>query len=200
MVPKKVSLKRAYDFARDHAGWIDRRLASLPTPVPFDVGAVLPVFGKERHVSLCVDSGLRATRIDLTEDEILVFSRRADMDIAGRLRRRMMVWAQESLAALVRDKAAQLGRVVPRTIQVRDTKSRWGSCSPEGDLNFSWRLIFAPPEAMDYVVAHEVAHMRHMNHGPAFWALCRDLSTDFLTGRRWMKTQGQGLMRYGMSV
>ncbi|MCB9979387.1 MAG: M48 family metallopeptidase [Rhodospirillales bacterium] len=197
IIPERTSLKRAYDFARAHAVWIDRNLSSLPDPVPFVHGAVLPVFGKNRCVRVIQNPGVRSTRIDLTDDEIVVLSNAVDPQ--ARLRRRMILWAQEALDVRAREKSAQIG-VFPRVIRVRDTKSRWGSCSPEGDLNFSWRLIFAPVEAMDYVVAHEVAHMRHMNHGPAFWALCRDLSTDFLTGHRWMRTQGYSLMRYGCPV
>lgn len=198
IIPARASLKRAYDFARDHAGWIDRRLASLPDAVPFEEGAILPVFGRPRTIRAEADPSVRSLTITLQENDILIRTRREGADIAARLRRQMAHWAQERLTSLAYEKSWRIG-LRPGAVKVRETKSRWGSCSPEGDLNFSWRLIFAPIPAMDYVVAHEVAHMRHMNHGPAFWALCRDLSTDFLTGRRWMRTNGADLMRYGVS-
>jgi hypothetical protein len=79
---------------------------------------------------------------------------------------------------------------------VREKKSRWGSCSSDDHLSYSWRLIFAPPAALDYVVAHEVAHLVHMNHSKAFWNLCRSLSHDFVNGQYWMKNHGHELMRY----
>ncbi len=196
IVPARASLKRAYDFAREHAGWIDRRLAALPEPVPFEDGAVLPIFGRLRRVGVHIDPACRTTRIDLQEDFISVTIRREGVDVSGRLRRQMIRWAAQALEKMAEEKAQRIGKTIG-AVQVRDTKSRWGSCSPQGDLNFSWRLIFAPPAAMDYVVAHEIAHLRHMNHGPAFWALCRDLSDDFLAGRRWMRAGSADLMRYG---
>jgi predicted metal-dependent hydrolase len=196
IVPARASLKRAYDFAREHAGWIDRRLAALPEPIPFEDGAALPIFGRLRRIRVCVDPSCRTTRIDLQEDFISVTIRREGVDVSGRLRRQMIRWAAQALEEMAGEKARRIEKTIGN-VQVRDTKSRWGSCSPQGDLNFSWRLIFAPPAAMDYVVAHEIAHLSHMNHGLAFWALCRDLSDDFLVGRRWVRANGSGLMRYG---
>jgi hypothetical protein len=82
-------------------------------------------------------------------------------------------------------------------IALRDTKSRWGSCSHKGDLNFSWRLVFAPLPVLDYVVAHEVAHLAHMDHSPAFWRLCDALTDTPGWPKTWLKRHGQGLLRYG---
>ncbi|HEY8013860.1 MAG TPA: M48 family metallopeptidase, partial [Dongiaceae bacterium] len=84
-----------------------------------------------------------------------------------------------------------------RRIGVRDPRSRWGSCSPDGVLNFSWRLILAPRFVMDYVVAHEVAHLRELNHGPRFWRLAETLCPDMDRARDWLAIYGPGLHRYG---
>ena len=104
--------------------------------------------------------------------------------------------AKKELTALAQQKAAEIGETIEK-ISVRDTKSRWGSCSSDGNLSFSWRLMFAPTEAFDYVVAHEVAHLVHMDHSRSFWNLCRDLSEDFIEGQYWMREHGHELMRYG---
>ena len=93
-------------------------------------------------------------------------------------------------------KAERIGKRV-RSVQVRDTKSRWGSCAQDGSLSFCWRLIFAPTVAFDYVVAHEVAHLSHMNHGKRFWSLCEKLSANYTAGKRWMQVHGHTLMCYG---
>ena len=85
------------------------------------------------------------------------------------------------------------------SVTVRDTKSRWGSCSHKGELSFSWRLIFAPYDAIDYVIAHEVAHLIHMDHSKNFWTLCRSLSSNFVEGKFWMQNHGNSLMRYGIN-
>ena len=84
-----------------------------------------------------------------------------------------------------------------RKLNVRDQKSRWGSCSSNGSLSFSWRLIMAPPHVLDYVAAHEVAHLREMNHGPRFWALVAKTMPQCDESKRWLRTFGNELHRYG---
>jgi predicted metal-dependent hydrolase len=83
-------------------------------------------------------------------------------------------------------------------ITLRDTRTRWGSCSHRGDLNFSWRLVFAPRPVLDYVVAHEVAHLAHLDHSPAFWRLCDALTEEPGWTKAWLKRNGQALLRYGV--
>ncbi|HRC27104.1 MAG TPA: DUF45 domain-containing protein, partial [Alphaproteobacteria bacterium] len=131
IVPARASLKRAYDFAREHAGWIDRRLAALPEPIPFEDGAALPIFGRLRRVRVCVDPSCRATQMDLQDDFISVTLRREGMDVSGRLRRQMIRWSAQALEEMAEEKAQRIGKTIG-TVQVRDTRSRWGSCSPQG--------------------------------------------------------------------
>jgi len=98
---------------------------------------------------------------------------------------------------LVHAKARRVERPVKR-ITVRDSRSRWGSCGPDGTMSFSWRLVFAPPEVLDYLVAHEVAHLVHLNHGPRFWALARTLCDSPIEGpQSWLKKNGEVLLQYG---
>ena len=103
--------------------------------------------------------------------------------------------ARERLAARAVEYAARLG-TRPQRISVRDTKSRWGSCSQQGALSFCWRLIFAPDYVRDYVVAHEVAHLKEMNHSPRFWAQVKILSPDSACARKWLRDHGRTLLRY----
>ncbi len=86
--------------------------------------------------------------------------------------------------------------VKPTRIAVRDTSSRWGSCSSARSLSFSWRLIFAPDYVRDYVVAHEVAHLREMNHGARFWAHVETLTPHMRRARKWLRENGRTLLRY----
>ena len=79
------------------------------------------------------------------------------------------------------------------SITMKDTRSRWGSCSSQGNLSFSWRIVMAPPLVIDYLAAHEVAHLREMNHGPRFWALCRKLCPDMDEAKAWLKRHGSQL-------
>jgi predicted metal-dependent hydrolase len=96
----------------------------------------------------------------------------------------------------VRAKASVVD-VAPRRVAVKDTKSRWGSCASNRNLGFSWRLVMAPPHVQDYVAAHEVAHLRHMNHGPRFWSLVAELTPHTEIAVAWLRNNGPKLLRIG---
>ncbi|MEZ5813338.1 MAG: SprT family zinc-dependent metalloprotease [Alphaproteobacteria bacterium] len=196
VVPAGVSLRRAERFAEEHDSWMIDKLMELPEPIPFEYGTVLPVLGQNRRIHVFYDETLRKTFIDLKDKELLVTTNKDDP--SARIERYLKKLAKDELTMLAHEKAAQIRRKV-FGVSVRDTKSRWGSCSADGNLSFSWRLLFAPYEAFDYVVAHEVAHLRHMDHSNDFWHLCRDLSEDFFEGEYWMREHGHELMRYGAS-
>ncbi|MEM6780789.1 MAG: SprT family zinc-dependent metalloprotease [Pseudomonadota bacterium] len=196
VVPKRARLENAYLFANEHKQWIYDRLAELPDPVPFEDGEKLPVFGMKRQIEVDYDPDLRKTDIELYSNELYVSTNKEDP--SNRIKRFLKEEAKNHMTEMVHEKAAEIGGDV-QSVTIRDTKSRWGSCSEDGKISLSWRLIFAPYEAMDYVVAHEVAHLVHMDHGDRFWDLCADLSEDFSTGVMWMKEHGHELMRYGVS-
>ena len=115
-----------------------------------------------------------------------------DGDCEKTLRRR----ARMVITELAHEKADRIGKKI-KGIAIRDTKTRWGSCSAQGRLNFSWRLLLAPPFVLDYVVAHEVAHLKIMNHSKKFWDLCASLHDgNIKTSRQWLKDNGEKLLRY----
>jgi len=116
--------------------------------------------------------------------------------LARRVRDHLVSTARAELAPRARRLAAQIGREI-RRVSVRDTKSRWGSCSGRGNLSFSWRLILAPEAVLDYVVAHEVAHLAEMNHGPRFWRLVESLVPGSAGPRSWLKQHRDRLLAYG---
>jgi len=116
--------------------------------------------------------------------------------IPRRIKDYLVSEARRDFETAVRRHSANLG-LPARKITMRDTTSRWGSCSASGSLNFSWRLIMAPNHVLDYLAAHEVAHLRHLNHSPAFWAVLATLSPDVSRAESWLKTHGGDLLRYG---
>ncbi len=193
VVPQRANIKKAWAFAEDHREWIEQTLSSLPPLVRFENRAVVPVLGQDRTVRITYDMTLKRTCILLNNNEISILTNKHDP--SARIRRHLISLAQETFDKLAHEKAQTIG-LAPMSVRVRDTKSRWGSCSDDGRLSFSWRLIFAPACAMDYVIAHEVAHLKHMNHSRAFWNLCRQLSDNYLEGRHWMQNNAHELMRY----
>ena len=194
-MPPHSSLKSAREFAERYAAWIGARLARLPLPVAFAPSAVLPLRGVnhtivhrpgERGVAWTERSG-RGPLICVTGEKPHIARRVADF-----LKRE----ARKDIEAAVARHAKRLG-VAPRRVTLRDTASRWGSCSSTGGLNFSWRLILAPPEILDYLAAHEVAHILHMDHSPTFWKVTRRLFPETERAEAWLKIHGAGLHRFG---
>ncbi|NIJ42138.1 hypothetical protein FHS78_002431 [Parvibaculum indicum] len=201
--PSKRSLAQALSFAREQRDWIAERLGQVPPPVPFVDGAIIPFKGEDhliRHVS---DPVMRRRygpvwRVDAEETGGLPEIRATGA--ASFLQRRVGDWLKVQARAELNERAlyhADQFDVRPSRITVRDTTTRWGSCAPSRALSFSWRLIMAPPHVLDYVAAHEVAHIRHMNHGARFWALVRQAIPNYETAKRWLENSGPGLHRYG---
>lgn len=196
VVPKGVSLKKAHDFARYHETWIAKAMMELPPVLPFENDRVIPILGINRTIRIIHSPSAKTTDIQLTQTELIITTNKDDP--AARIERFLKNLVKDEITEIAKAKALDIGKPI-RAISVRDTKSRWGSCSEDGKLSFSWRLIFAPSLALDYVVAHEVAHLVHLDHSQRFWNLCRNLSIDFVEGEYWMRNHGHELMRYGQS-
>lgn len=190
--PLRMARGTAVDFAHAQAGWIATRLRRLPAHRPFVDGAEVPLFGTPHRIRHRHDR--RGT----------VWREGLEIHVAGKpehLSRRLRDWLtaelKGQLVPLVHAKALRVERPVKR-ITLRDSRSRWGSCGPDATLSFSWRLVFAPPEVLDYLAAHEVAHLVHLNHGPRFWALARTLCDSPIEGpQSWLKKNGEVLLQYG---
>jgi len=185
-LPRGVPERQALDFARDKEQWIRAHLEARPTDVTVVPGALLPVEGVARRVTAGPGRGVR-----LSAEEVAVPE--------GQAGRRLQVWlrelARDRLAGAADEYARALGRDYSR-LTLRDTRSRWGSCSSQGALMFSWRLVMAPPEVLRYVAAHEVAHLQEMNHSAAFWAVVERLYGPYDAPRRWLRDEGGALHRF----
>lgn len=187
-LPIRAREAEAMAFAHAQEGWIRTALSRMPALEGVGLGATIPVEG--RMVMLQPGSG---RRLLIEGDALLVPG--DPMQAGPRVAAFLKVMARERLSAASDHYASQLGRKVAR-ITLRDTRSRWGSCTSGGALMYSWRLIMAPPRVLAYVAAHEVAHMVEMNHAPAFWAVVEGLFPRWQPERAWLRSHGgtiQGL-------
>jgi predicted metal-dependent hydrolase len=193
-LPPRGSLAAAREFATRHAAWIGARLARLPHPVGLAAETFVPFRGVDHRIVHCPDRrGTAWTEQSPSGGHLLcVAGDAAHLD--RRVRDFLKKQAKLDLTAAVARHTAALG-VPARTIGLRDTTSRWGSCSASGALNFCWRLIMAPPFVLDYLAAHEVAHLVHLDHSPRFWAVANRLSPDVDRAEAWLKAHGAGLHR-----
>ncbi|WP_439816726.1 M48 family metallopeptidase [Zavarzinia sp. CC-PAN008] len=191
-VPRRDGLR----FAREHVAWIAQRLAAAPARQPFAAGAVLPVLGRPARIVHHADSRA-ATRLAAGTDGIdLLNVGGAAEHVRRRVEDFLKRRARSEIVARAHPLAQRLGRPI-KGITLRDPGTRWGSCSPAGKLSFSWRLILAPPAVLDYVVAHEVAHLAVFDHSARFWATVADLIGDAAPARAWLREHGGGLHRFG---
>jgi predicted metal-dependent hydrolase len=193
--PSKRHLKHAVQFAAERAGWIAQELARLPQGVRLAPGEIMPLRGVD-HV-LVLEHGRSAPRIEAGTPPRLVVPAPDAALFEARLRRYLKEQARADLIDRVAAHAVALG-VRPARIQVKELRSRWGSCSVDGVLSFSWRVVLAPPYVLDYLAAHEVAHLREMNHSRRFWAHVRRCAPDFEGGRDWLHAHGLALHAVGL--
>ncbi|MGQ0676592.1 MAG: M48 family metallopeptidase [Rhodospirillales bacterium] len=195
-IPPHVSIGEAQAFLDSRVRWLERRLKALPPRTAFCDGATIPFLGGTLTLSHAPGASSRGPRgATRREGDML----RIACDVRH-LARRASDWlkraAREELARRAGEKAALLGRPAPR-VAIRDPRRQWGSCSAGGVLRLSWRLVLAPEEVLDYVVAHEVAHLVEMNHGRKFWAAVARLTPHMDAARAWLRRNGHGLLRYG---
>lgn len=191
-LPKRAALKPALTWAESQRGWIEQALAKLPAAAPIGPGATLPFDGETLQIDWN-GTGLRTVRRD--GDRLLVGGPE-DM-VGARVLRWFRAEAGHMLAADTRFYADRAGVAVGR-VRIGDPRSRWGSCSSSGDIAYSWRLILMPPAVRQAIVAHEVAHRLHMNHGPDFHAAVeRILGHAPKAEQAWLKEHGAALHRIG---
>lgn len=194
--PSKRAVPEAIRFAHERIDWIANQLTDNLRAKPFANGMSVPFNGAD-HIILHDEKLRGAPRID---DDLVPAIRVGGG--AEHLNRRVCDWlkreARKQLTARVDRHCAELGKQ-RRALRIRDTKTRWGSCSSEGDMSFCWRLILAPPEILDYVAAHECAHLIHMDHSPGFWRVVRELGADPGAAARWLEANGPGLYAYGVT-
>jgi predicted metal-dependent hydrolase len=196
-LPLQCDLDEAGTFLNRHIDWVRARLDSLPNHVPFEHTAAMPLRGVPHTISFAGSTRSRLISIDKRNGSRPSIVVPGDEELApNRLTRWLFDEAKCDLAASVAKHARPLSLQAKR-IAVRDQTSRWGSCSTTGALSFSWRLILAPPFVLDYVAAHEVAHLAEMNHGPRFWALVKKICPDFESAKQWLQVLGPDLHRYG---
>ncbi|MGB3417520.1 MAG: SprT family zinc-dependent metalloprotease, partial [Mesorhizobium sp.] len=190
-VPPGLRQGEVEKFLHRHQGWLEQRLAKVPdrpqvrpgVKVPFRGVPHLVVHEPGRRGTVSVENGEGGPRL-VVHGERLHLPRR----VADFLKRE----ARREIEMLVARHTATVGRKA-KAIRFRDTTSRWGSCTSDGTLSFSWRIMMAPPAVIDYLVAHEVAHLKEMNHGPDFWKLCGQLCPDTERCKAWLKRNGGAL-------
>jgi predicted metal-dependent hydrolase len=193
-LPSRTTLARGEAFLRQNIEWLQERLRLLTPPTPFIDGGTFPLRGLPCRIAAKRGRG------------VVTAERRGDgyvLSVPGEpefLARRITDWlrreARRDLSAAVARHEAAIGRKAVG-IRIADPRSRWGSCSSKRVLTFSWRLVLAPPRVLDYLAAHEVAHLKEMNHGPRFWALVDRLDPDNSVARAWLNKSGIGLAAVG---
>ncbi|TIX34457.1 MAG: M48 family metallopeptidase, partial [Mesorhizobium sp.] len=187
-VPPGLRRGEVEKFLDRHQDWLEQRLAKVPNRPQVRPGIKIPVRGVPHRI---VHEPSKRGTVTLSRDErgplMIVHGDRVHLPrrIADFLKRE----AKREIEALVVKHTGAVGKRA-KAIRFKDTSSRWGSCTSEGNLSFSWRIMMAPRPVINYLVAHEVAHLKEMNHGPKFWKLCEQLCPDTERCKDWLKRNG----------
>jgi predicted metal-dependent hydrolase len=188
--PKRCPETLITRFVTEKRDWITKQLASLPARMVLSHGSALTLLGEN-----CVISEHSTAKRGVWRESSTIYVSGAPEHLPRRLKDWLKAEARTIFSAWARDFAARLNVRVTR-VALRDTKSRWGSCTRDGKLSLSWRLMLAPRDIAAYVVAHEVAHLKHMNHSPAFWRVVESLVGNIKTPRAWLRRHGSSLHRF----
>ncbi|MEM6974063.1 MAG: SprT family zinc-dependent metalloprotease [Pseudomonadota bacterium] len=192
-LPPSVGEAAARQFLTQHASWLRDALARQPSSIVVDEGAMLPVDGQPRRVTL----DQQAPRLpELTEGHIRL---RPGSAIGPRLERWLRARARARFEPVVMGYAHAVGRRCTG-LKIADTRSRWGSCSSTGRIGLSWRLAMAPEAIQTYVAAHEAAHLVEMNHSQRYWAVLAGIMPDYAAKRAWLKREGRRLHAYRFEI
>ena len=191
VTPQGITNMEVDQFLQREATWLLQRLDELPPRILFQNGAKVPVMGT---ICRIIHLPLLPWEVEREGNEIVIGGKYEE------LRCKLTEWmkglARQKVSMLAEQKAGHL-RCRISGIKIRDPLTRWGSCSQTGGLSFSWRLVLAPPQVMDYVVAHEVAHLKEFDHSPAFWMLVKRLCPNYQKSKNWLAKYGSTLLRYG---
>jgi predicted metal-dependent hydrolase len=196
-VPPGIPTREVDRFIDSHQGWLEARLAKVPDKPQVRPGVKIPVRGVAHLIvhELSKRGSVTVSAVD-GQPALIVHGERAHLPrrVADFLKRE----AKKDIEALVAKHTATVGRKA-KAVRFKDTTSRWGSCTSDGTLSFSWRIMMAKPAVIDYLVAHEVAHLKEMNHGPNFWKLCGELCPRTDEAKAWLKKNGGALqaIRFG---
>ena len=199
-MPLQCDLREAGQFIDRNLDWLRDRIGSIPKPVPFRHGVHIPLRGEPHEIIFAPGRAPGSEIVECIGDsrpnpQLVVYGRKEHAP--RRLRDWCFEQARNDLDRCVRNHARKL-KLKPKRIAVRDQSSRWGSCSTTGTLSFSWRLLMAPPFVLDYVAAHEVAHLAEMNHGSRFWKLVHKTMPRTDEAKQWLQAYGMDLHRYGV--
>ena len=213
-MPAYSSFAEADEFLSRHLDWLKEHVAGLSEPVPFTRGAIVPLRGfahqlrfagcVRRRGVVWVEAAEDAKAAPAWPGGARVSVRRLPrLHVSGEdehAPRRLLDWLKRQAHLDLKTRVDVHARRLdlrPKRLFIRDQTTRWGSCSTSGALSFSWRLVLAPPFVLDYLAAHEVAHLAHMNHGPRFWSLVERSMPRQAEAREWLRKHGASLHRYG---
>ncbi len=187
-VPQGLPEREVSAFLSRHQGWLMTKLARFSGESELEDGGTILIRGVAHRIERT--GRLRGlTETIIVGDESVLRVGGAEEHLRRRIADYLKKEARNELERLVAVYAGRIGRRA-RSLSLKDTRSRWGSCSAEGDLSFSWRIAMAPPKVIAYLAAHEVAHLQEMNHGPDFWALCESLCPETKDAKHWLKRNG----------
>jgi predicted metal-dependent hydrolase len=198
MVLSPIGLSEEYIIEKvlSKGKWILKKLAAfkeigpLPSKKQFIEGELFLYLGKNYKLHVLLDKNIVRPKVELAQNCIFIFSPLKEQEI---LRTALQKWFKKEANKIIPKKVEYFKKILkvePALIKIKEQKRRWGSCSSKGNIYFNWRIIMAPEPVIEYIVAHEVAHLIHRNHSPLFYKLIESIMPDYKTMKKWLKDFG----------
>lgn len=204
VVPAGLGEAKALEFLKRHRPWVENKIAELrsrlaaqPVPQAFGTDTTVPFQGREVPVAIREVRGLRS-RVEFDEGFLIAVPAGSPAQVGERAKAALFAWIKAWLraeAARIAEHQARRHGLFPREIRIKQMKTRWGSCGPRHDINLNWLLAFSPPSVLEYVVVHELCHIRHRDHSAHFWGLVAEHLPGWMHERQWLKRHGGELLR-----
>jgi predicted metal-dependent hydrolase len=195
-LPSFASIKTAEKFVHAKSAWVQQKLA-IQTPAPLEKsyqdGELFYFFGKQYPLKLIETN--QSTSITFTDNQIQFHGRLNRLSPKG-IKQKLTNWYKQQANTYLQHRTVELANktgLKPKSVEVKTYKARWGSCRITGEIQLNWKLIMAPAEVIDYVIIHELCHLKHHNHSLRFWRLVESFQPDFKQHRLWLKKHSQQL-------
>jgi len=191
-IPARLPLHHAESFVNEKSHWIQQKLLDHPPVAPkqFESGEDLLYLGQTYRLAVVAAQSRNQIRL---EQDVFHLEHRGIQSSEKALKRRVESWYKQQATSWLTTRCEELADqtgLKPSAVEVKTYRARWGSCTASGKVQLNWKLIMAPPEIIDYVIIHELCHLRQHNHSPAFWQLVKQFDPAFTQHRSWLKSNG----------
>ena len=201
--PIRATERQILEIVNKKASWIIKKLEEIEKSLSSDInerryenGSRVFYLGREYVIGICRDYGIKRPVIELYPDKINIKLLHDNVFDESQIKAILREWYVKQFEVIIKDRISRYSSIIgvrPSKVTIKEQKTRWGSCSTKGNINLNWKLVMAPLEVVDYVIVHELSHMRRMDHSYKFWEIVGNILPEYSDRRKWLRVNGSKL-------